>query len=62
MANSTRMSMQKRAREQKKAEKAALKREQKRDKKDKRSDVVASADELADYGAAPAPFSESSRG
>jgi hypothetical protein len=56
------MSMQKRAREQKKAEKAALKREQKRDKKDKRSDVVASADELADYGAAPAPFSESSRG
>jgi hypothetical protein len=62
MAHSTRMSMQKRMREQKKAEKAALKRDQKRDpKKDERGNDVASADDLADYGAAPAPFSDSSR-
>lgn len=61
MANSTRMSMQKRAREQKKAEKAARKREQRRDKKDERGSEVASADDLAGYGAPPAPFSESSR-
>jgi hypothetical protein len=58
MGQSTRMSMQKRQREQKKAEKAALKREQKREKKgDRNSGEIASADELADYGAAPAPFS-----
>ena len=56
MANSTRMSMQKRMREQKKQEKAALKRDQKLSKKDDRGNDVASADDLADYGAAPAPF------
>ena len=59
MANSTRMSMQKRQREQKKQEKAALKRDQKQNKKNDRASNVASPDELADYGAAPAPFSES---
>lgn len=61
MAHSTRMSMQKRQREQKKAEKAALKREQKQGKKDERASDVASPNDLADYGAAPAPFSDSSR-
>lgn len=62
MAHSTRMSMQKRMREQKKQEKAALKRDQKTNhKKDERGNDVASADDLADYGAAPAPFSEKSR-
>jgi hypothetical protein len=54
------MSMQKRQREQKKAEKAALKREQKRDKKTERGNDVASANDLADYGAAPAPFGDAS--
>jgi hypothetical protein len=62
MANTARMSMQKRARELKKAEKAALKRDQKRDKKPERSSEVASADDLAAYGAAPAPFDSSKRG
>lgn len=62
MAQSTRMSVQKRLREQKKAEKAAQKRDQKRDKKDGRGSDVASENDLADYGAAPAPFSDSSRG
>ena len=57
MANSTRMSMQKRQREQKKQEKAAIKRDQKRTKKDDRASNVASADDLAGYGANPAPFS-----
>jgi hypothetical protein len=61
MANSTRMSMQKRQREQKRAEKAELKREQKRKQKlertPERGAEIASADELAKYGAAPAPFS-----
>ncbi|MBM4385398.1 MAG: hypothetical protein FJ091_18750 [Deltaproteobacteria bacterium] len=62
MANTARMSMQKRAREQKKAEKAALKREQKREKKDERASEVASADDLAAYGAAPAPSDAQKRG
>jgi hypothetical protein len=56
--SNVRMSMQKRQREQKKAEKAALKREQKRTKKDEPASHVASDDDLAAYGAAPAPFSE----
>ena len=56
MANTARMSMQKRAREQKKAEKAALKRESKRDKKEDRGSEIASDDDLAAYGAAPAAF------
>lgn len=56
MAHSFRMSMQKRMREQKKAEKAALKRDAKREKKGERGSDVANANELADYGAAPAPF------
>jgi hypothetical protein len=62
MANTARMSMQKRAREQKKAEKAALKRDQKRDKKPERSSEVASADDLAAYGAPLAPFDSPKRG
>jgi hypothetical protein len=61
MANATRMSMQKRQREQKRAEKAELKREQKRKQKlartPERGAEIASADELEDYGAAPAAFS-----
>jgi hypothetical protein len=61
MANSTRMSMQKRMREQKKQEKAALKRDQKSNKKVERGNDVASADDLADYGAVPAPFSDKPR-
>jgi hypothetical protein len=61
MAHSTRMSVQKRLREQKKQEKAAQKREQKRDKKDERPSDVASENDLADYGAAPAPFSDPTR-
>lgn len=58
MAHSTRMSAQKRDRERKKQEKAAQKREQRRDKKGEKTPEVASADDLADYGAAPAPFDE----
>jgi hypothetical protein len=60
MANATRMSMQKRQREQKKAEKAAQKRDQKSNRKNDRESDVASADDLAAYGAAPPPFSEAS--
>lgn len=56
MAGSTRMSVQKRMREQKKAEKAAQKREQKRDKPDAAKAEVASASDLEAYGAGPAPF------
>jgi hypothetical protein len=60
--SSIRMSMQKRAREQKKAEKAALKREQKRAKRDERaSSAVADANDLAAYGAGPAPFDTTKR-
>jgi hypothetical protein len=56
------MSAQKRQRERKKQEKAAQKREQRREKKDSRETEVASANDLADYGAAPAPFDEEGRG
>jgi len=56
-----RMSMQKRAREQKKAEKAAQKREQKREKRDERTNEVANENDLAAYGAGPAPFDPAKR-
>jgi len=56
-----RMSMQKRAREQKKAEKAAQKREQKREKRSERASDVADENELAAYGAQPAPFDPTER-
>ncbi len=62
MARSTRMSVQKRQREQKKAEKAALKREQRRaSPAAERATDVASANELEGYGVLPHPFRDERR-
>jgi hypothetical protein len=62
MAQSNRMSVQKRQREQKKAERAAQKREERRSpakgERAERGTDVASASELESYGLPPAPFGD----
>ncbi len=61
MARASRMSVQKRQREQKKAEKAAFKREQRKTSEPRNSEGatrVADRDELEGYGALRAPFDE----
>lgn len=62
MAQSNRMSVQKRQREQKKAERAAQKREERRapgkGERSERETDIASASDLESYGLPPAPFGE----
>jgi hypothetical protein len=55
MGRRNRMTIMKRQRERKKAEKAAMKREQRsqREKPDGESDAVATAEDLEGYGIAP---------
>ncbi len=62
MAKKSRMSVLKRQREVKKAEKAALKRERREQRQDDESATrVATADDLAGYGIAPTDEDEKAR-
>jgi hypothetical protein len=60
MAQSNRMSVQKRQREQKKAERAAQKREERKNgaPRSERPSDVANASDLAGYGLPPAVFDD----
>jgi len=62
MAQSNRMSVQKRQREQKKAERAARKREERKAPlREQRDTDVASASDLEGYGIVPPPFDDERR-